>query len=56
MLCFEGIALMLNIFLGKAPAPNYRLIAPQDGEMQTIIVHEEVGGPISNNMLRLTEW
>ena len=47
---------MLNIFRGKAPAPNYRLIAPHDGEMQTIIIHEEVGGPISNNMPRLTIW
>ena len=42
MLCFEGIALMLNIFRGKKPIPNYRLVAPPNGELQTITVHEEV--------------
>ncbi|KAI9812129.1 MAG: phenylalanine--tRNA ligase subunit beta [Pycnora praestabilis] len=41
MLCFEGISLMLNIFRGKTPSPNYRLVAPQDGELQSITVHEE---------------
>ncbi|KAI9837967.1 MAG: hypothetical protein M1819_006121 [Sarea resinae] len=41
MLCFEGIALMLNIFRGKTPSPNYRLVAPPNGELQTITVHEE---------------
>jgi len=43
MLCFEGISLMLNIFRGKKPIPNYRLVAPPDGDLQTLIVHEEVG-------------
>lgn len=42
MLCFEGISLMLNIFRGKATAPNYRLVAPLDGELQVINVHKEV--------------
>ncbi|KAN0079777.1 hypothetical protein V8E54_004991 [Elaphomyces granulatus] len=38
MLCFEGIALMLNIFLGRRSLPNYRLVAPPDGEFQKLIV------------------
>jgi len=42
MLCFEGIALMLNIFLGRASAPNYRVVAPPDGEVHQITVAAEV--------------
>lgn len=42
MLCFEGISLMLNIFRGKAVAPNYRLVPPPSGELETITVHPEV--------------
>jgi len=42
MLCFEGIALMLNIFLGRASVPNYRVVAPPDGEIHQITVAEEV--------------
>ncbi|KAH9222835.1 hypothetical protein DL95DRAFT_325926 [Leptodontidium sp. 2 PMI_412] len=41
MLCFEGIALMLNIFREKTPLPNYRLVAPKSGEIQTITVHPD---------------
>ena len=42
MLCFEGISLMLNIFRGKRLSPNYRLVAPSNGELEMITVHEEV--------------
>lgn len=42
LLCFEGISLMLNIFRGKAAAPNYRLVPPPSGKLETIIVHSEV--------------
>jgi phenylalanyl-tRNA synthetase beta chain len=38
MLCFEGIALMLNIFRGKTPLPNYRLVVPKSGRLETITV------------------
>ncbi|RDW84581.1 hypothetical protein BP6252_02171 [Coleophoma cylindrospora] len=38
MLCFEGIALMLNIFRGKLPLPNYRLVKPQSGKLESITV------------------
>ncbi|RDW60001.1 hypothetical protein BP5796_11607 [Coleophoma crateriformis] len=38
MLCFEGIALMLNIFRGKLPLPNYRLVKPQGGKLESITV------------------
>ncbi|KAL2002331.1 hypothetical protein VTN02DRAFT_159 [Thermoascus thermophilus] len=41
LLCFEGLALMLNIFLGRKPLPNYRLVTPPSGELQTIIVKED---------------
>ena len=33
---------MLNIFRGKMLSPNYRLVAPPNGEMEMITVHEEV--------------
>jgi hypothetical protein len=42
MLCFEGISLMLKIFQGKIKSPNYTLVAPPDGKLQTITVKEEV--------------
>ena len=42
LLCFEGLALGLNVFLGKKPVPKYRLVPPSNGELQTIIVHEDV--------------
>ena len=42
MLCFEGIALMLNIFRSKATTPHYRVVPPSSGEVQTITVQEEV--------------
>ncbi|KAL8686388.1 MAG: hypothetical protein Q9218_007143, partial [Villophora microphyllina] len=41
MLCFEGISLMLNIFLGKQTSPDYRLVAPPKGELQVINVDKE---------------
>lgn len=39
LLCFEGIALMLNIFRGAAPPPNYRLTAP--AKLETITVSQD---------------
>lgn len=45
MLCFEGIALMLNIFAGKTSIPNYTVVAPPNGEVHQIIVKEEVDAP-----------
>ncbi|KAF8466945.1 hypothetical protein BDZ91DRAFT_724489 [Kalaharituber pfeilii] len=42
MLCHEGISLMLNIFRGKASVPNWRVVAPPDGEIHQITVHPEV--------------
>ncbi|OAX83542.1 phenylalanine-tRNA ligase, beta subunit [Emergomyces africanus] len=41
LLCIEGLALMLNIFLGRAPSPKYRLVAPPNGKLETIVVKEE---------------
>ncbi|KAH6985027.1 hypothetical protein BKA56DRAFT_631242 [Ilyonectria sp. MPI-CAGE-AT-0026] len=41
MLCFEGIALNLNIFRGHVPPPNFRVVEPKDGNLQTITVHPE---------------
>ncbi|QQK41197.1 Phenylalanyl-tRNA synthetase, beta subunit [Penicillium digitatum] len=39
LLCFEGIALMLNIFLGRNPLPEYKLTQPT--QMERIIVKED---------------
>lgn len=57
MLCFEGIALMLNIFRGKQPTPNFRLVQPASGDLHTITVLEDtakvrplVGGAILRNV------
>jgi phenylalanyl-tRNA synthetase beta chain len=41
MLCFEGIALMLNIFREKTSLPNYRLVAPKSGKLESITVHPD---------------
>ncbi|KAF5873683.1 putative phenylalanyl-trna beta subunit protein [Botrytis fragariae] len=41
MLCFEGIALMLNIFREKTPFPNYRLVKPESGNLETLTVHQD---------------
>ncbi|RKF73182.1 Phenylalanine--tRNA ligase beta subunit [Golovinomyces cichoracearum] len=41
MLCFEGISLMLNVFLGKVPYPNYRLVPPKDDKTASITVSSE---------------
>ncbi|KAJ5084588.1 phenylalanyl-tRNA synthetase [Penicillium alfredii] len=41
LLCFEGIALSLNIFLGRKPLPEYKLAELSNGELQSIIVKED---------------
>ncbi|EER45082.1 phenylalanyl-tRNA synthetase subunit beta [Histoplasma capsulatum var. duboisii H88] len=41
LLCIEGIALMLNIFRERTLSPEYRLVAPSNGELETIIVKDE---------------
>lgn len=41
MLCFEGIALMLKIFLQKQDTPKFRLVEPASGQLQTITVSED---------------
>ncbi|KAG8415101.1 phenylalanine--tRNA ligase subunit beta [Metarhizium acridum] len=38
MLCFEGIALNLNIFLGRIKPPNFRVVEPKDANAQVIKV------------------
>ncbi|KAF8458392.1 hypothetical protein BGX38DRAFT_1153599 [Terfezia claveryi] len=41
MLCHEGISLMLNIFRDKAVVPNFRVVAPLEGEIHEIRVDPE---------------
>ncbi|KAJ5818753.1 phenylalanine--tRNA ligase subunit beta [Penicillium riverlandense] len=41
LLCFEGIALMLNIFLGRVSLPDYKLAQPASGALETIVVKED---------------
>ncbi|CAK7214057.1 phenylalanine--tRNA ligase subunit beta [Sporothrix bragantina] len=38
MLCFEGIAMNLNVFRGKYPMPKFRLLDIPENKMQTITV------------------
>lgn len=42
---------MLNVFRGKAPMPNYRVVAPASGEANEIHVHESVPNLVSLNSL-----
>jgi hypothetical protein len=44
MLCIEGIAMNLNVFLERQAFPNYQLKVPANGELQTMIVYEPVSG------------
>ncbi|KAF2729629.1 phenylalanyl-tRNA synthetase beta chain [Polyplosphaeria fusca] len=41
MLCYEGIALSLRVFLGKQTLPEWKLTAPSSGELQTLTIKEE---------------
>ncbi|KAI7501506.1 phenylalanyl-tRNA synthetase beta chain [Hortaea werneckii] len=41
MLCFEGIAMNLNVFLGRQPMPNYTLKPPSSGKLETVTVSKE---------------
>ncbi|KAF2757913.1 phenylalanyl-tRNA synthetase [Pseudovirgaria hyperparasitica] len=41
MLCFEGIAMNLKVFLEQQSPPNYTLTAPTSGELQVINVAKE---------------
>lgn len=40
MLCFEGIQLMLNVFLKRTKFPQYRVVAPPNGTVQEMHVQE----------------
>ncbi|KAF2455943.1 phenylalanyl-tRNA synthetase beta chain [Lineolata rhizophorae] len=41
MLCFEGIAMNLNVFLSRNTLPNFRVVAPANGELESITVKPE---------------
>ncbi|KAF1816574.1 phenylalanyl-tRNA synthetase [Eremomyces bilateralis CBS 781.70] len=41
MVCFEGIARALNVFLQRMKPPSFRVIAPPEGELQTMVVKED---------------
>lgn len=41
LLCLEGIALALNIFLGREQTPNYRIVEPPNGEKHVLTIHPE---------------
>lgn len=38
MLCFEGIALNLNVFLGRTQPPKFKVVEPKDADQQVITV------------------
>ena len=55
MLCFEGISLMLNIFLGRTKCPPYSLVAPTDQvsitvRKQTSQIRPYISGAILRNI------
>ncbi|KAF2107407.1 phenylalanyl-tRNA synthetase beta chain [Lophiotrema nucula] len=41
MLCFEGIALNLRVFLEKQELPKWTLTPPKSGELETLTIKEE---------------
>ncbi|KAF1925495.1 phenylalanyl-tRNA synthetase beta chain [Didymella exigua CBS 183.55] len=41
MLCFEGIALNLKVFLGKEKLPQWRVTQPADGQLQELHIKPE---------------
>ncbi|KAF2219794.1 phenylalanine--tRNA ligase subunit beta [Elsinoe ampelina] len=43
MLCFEGIAMNLKVFLGQTTLPNFRLKAPAGGELLEVNVSPDTG-------------
>jgi phenylalanyl-tRNA synthetase beta chain len=40
MLCFEGIAMALNVFLGRSPMPKFKVVPPKDGNVLTVNIQE----------------
>lgn len=42
MLCFEGIAMNLKVFLEQQKLPKWTLTAPKDGELQVLDIKKEV--------------
>ncbi len=43
MLCFEGIAMNINVFRGKYAMPTFRLLDIPESQMQTITVSKATG-------------
>ncbi|CCG82588.1 Phenylalanyl-tRNA synthetase, beta subunit [Taphrina deformans PYCC 5710] len=41
LLCLEGIALALNIFLEKETTPNYKIVQPPDGQKHVLTIDPE---------------
>lgn len=41
MLCFEGIALNLNIFLERRQLPEFRLKSPSNGKFESLTIHPD---------------
>ena len=57
MLCFEGIAMQLNVFRGREPMPRFQRLDVAEDEMQTITVTPDtarvrplVAGAVLRNM------
>jgi phenylalanyl-tRNA synthetase beta chain len=42
MLCFEGIALNLKVFLEKEKLPKWQVTPPKDGQLQELHIKPEV--------------
>ena len=44
ILCLEGLARALNVFLGREPPPQYKLLKPLSGAPLTMTVEPETAG------------
>jgi phenylalanyl-tRNA synthetase beta chain len=47
MLCFEGIAMNLRVFLQKEKLPKWTLSPPSSGKLETLTIKEEVSTCLS---------
>lgn len=47
MLCFEGIALNLKVFLEKEKLPKWQVTPPRNGQLEELHIKPEVGSVVS---------
>lgn len=55
MLCFEGIALNLKVFLEKEKLPKWQVTPPKNGQLQELHIQPEVGSVVFPAKLHLAD-